>query len=266
MDFTQILGYFGALIIGLVMGLIGGGGSILSVPIFVYLFAFNPIIATSYSLFMVGISSIFGAFKNYRKNNVNFKIAFLFAIPAFIVIYLTRRYFLPEVPEHLFTLGTFTVTKSLAIMLLFAIVMLYSAIIMLKGKKEIVISDNNKTYNIPKIVFQAAIIGFFTGLIGAGGGFVIVPALILLGNLSMKQAVGTSLFIISINSLIGFTGDFGHIDIDWIFLLSFTAIAVVGILIGTSLANRVEGVKLKKGFGWFVLAMATFILIKELVL
>jgi len=265
MDYTHILGYLGALIIGLVMGLIGGGGSILSVPIFVYLFALNPIIATSYSLFMVGVSSSFGAFKNYRKNNVNFKIAFLFAIPAFVVIYLTRRYFLPQVPEHLFALGSFAITKSIAIMLLFATVMLYSATLMLKGRKEVNVKDTKSTYNIPKIVLQAAIIGFFTGLIGAGGGFVIVPALIVLGNLSMKQAVGTSLFIISINSLIGFTGDFGHLVIDWPFLLSFTTIAVIGILIGTSLSNRVEGAKLKKGFGWFVLAMATFILLKELV-
>ncbi|TYB77281.1 sulfite exporter TauE/SafE family protein [Bizionia saleffrena] len=265
MDFLHILGYFGALIIGLVMGLIGGGGSILSVPIFVYLFAFNPIIATSYSLFMVGVSSSFGAFKNYRKNNINFKMAFLFAIPAFIVIYLTRRYFLPEVPDQLFSIGTFNVTKGSAIMLLFAVVMLYSATVMLKRSTEIVVNNNRASYNIPKIVFQAAVIGFFTGLIGAGGGFVIVPALILLGNLTMKQAVGTSLFIISINSLIGFTGDFGHLNIDWLFLLSFTAIAVVGILIGTSLANKVEGAKLKKGFGWFVLVMAIFILVKELV-
>ncbi|TYC18051.1 sulfite exporter TauE/SafE family protein [Bizionia gelidisalsuginis] len=265
MDFLHILGYFGALIIGLVMGLIGGGGSILSVPIFVYLFAFNPIIATSYSLFMVGVSSSFGAFKNYKKNNINFKMAFLFAIPAFIVIYLTRRYFLPEVPDQLFSIGTFNVTKGSAIMLLFAVVMLYSATVMLKRSTEIVVNNNSASYNIPKIVFQAAVIGFFTGLIGAGGGFVIVPALILLGNLTMKQAVGTSLFIISINSLIGFTGDFGHLNIDWLFLLSFTAIAVVGILIGTSLANKVEGAKLKKGFGWFVLVMAIFILVKELV-
>lgn len=265
MDLTHILGYFGALVIGLVMGLIGGGGSILSVPIFVYLFAFNPILATSYSLFMVGVSSSFGAFKNYKNNNINFKIAFLFAIPAFVVIYLTRRYFLPQVPDQLFAIGSFTFTKGLAIMLLFAVVMLYSAILMLKGRKEVVEVDGNPSYNIPKIIFQAAIIGFFTGLIGAGGGFVIVPALIVLGNLTMKQAIGTSLFIISINSLIGFTGDFGHLVIDWPFLLSFTAIAVVGILIGTSLANRVEGNKLKKGFGWFVLVMGIFIILKELV-
>ncbi|MDX1270525.1 sulfite exporter TauE/SafE family protein [Bizionia paragorgiae] len=264
MELTTVLGYFGALIIGLVMGLIGGGGSILSVPIFVYLFALNPIVATSYSLFMVGVSSSIGAFKNYKRHTINFRIAFLFAVPAFVVIYITRRFILPEIPHELLTLGTFTLTKSVAIMILFAFVMLYSSVLMLKGKKGLIEPEGLMTYNIPKIIFQAAVIGFFTGLIGAGGGFVIVPALIVLGNLSMKQAVGTSLFIISINSLIGFSGDFGHLDIDWPFLISFTSIAIIGILIGTSLAHRVEGAKLKKGFGWFVLVMGLFILLKEL--
>jgi uncharacterized membrane protein YfcA len=137
MDITQILGYFGALLVGLVLGLIGGGGSILSVPLFVYLLAVNPVTATAYSLFMVGVSSAFGAIQNIKKGLVDFKTATVFAIPAFIAVYITRKYIVPAIPLEIFTFGNFTLTKDVAIMVLFAIVMLLASISMIRGRKDV---------------------------------------------------------------------------------------------------------------------------------
>ncbi|GGG51312.1 sulfite exporter TauE/SafE family protein [Bizionia arctica] len=266
MDLNTIFGYIGALFIGVVLGLIGGGGSILTVPVLVYLFGLNPILATSYSLFIVGTSSAFGTIKNIQKKLVNFKVAIIFSIPAFTAVYLTRRFILPALPDTLFVVNNYVVTKSMGIMTLFAIIMLVASKSMLIDRKKLIKAPENEKLNYVIIFIQAFVIGLFTGLVGAGGGFIIIPALIALAKLPMKKAVGTSLLIIAINSLIGFTGDFGHLEIDWLFLLGFTAISVLGIFIGTYLSNFIDGKKLKKGFGWFVLLMAVYIIYKELTL
>ncbi|MFK7831806.1 MAG: sulfite exporter TauE/SafE family protein [Winogradskyella sp.] len=265
MELTEILGFCGALLVGLVLGLIGGGGSILTVPIMVYLIGLNPIIATGYSLFVVGTTSIFGAFKNYKKGCVDLKTAIVFAIPAFIVVYLTRRFIVPTIPEVVFTVNGFAVTNSIFIMVFFAIIMLLASYSMIKGRKNTSpIAIEDITYNYPLIALQAAIIGLLSGLVGAGGGFLIIPALVLLAKLPMKTAVGTSLFIIAVNSLIGFLGDVSNTAIDWPFLLSFTAISVLGILLGMYISKFISGKKLKKGFGYFTLIMAIYIVYKEL--
>ncbi|MEM5564995.1 sulfite exporter TauE/SafE family protein [Psychroserpens sp. AS72] len=264
MDLTQILGYFGALLIGVVLGLIGGGGSILTVPILVYLLVINPVTATAYSLFVVGVSSVFGVFQNIKKGLVDFKTAFVFAIPAFIAVYLTRRYVVPAIPDAIFTFGNFTLTKDIAIMVFFAIIMLLASISMIRTRKETEQISEVVKFNYPLITIEGFIVGILTGLVGAGGGFLIIPALVLLAKLPMKKAVATSLLIIAIKSLIGFIGDVENLDIDWTFLLSFTALSVVGIFIGSYLSNFIDGKKLKKGFGYFVLLMGIYILFKEL--
>ncbi|WP_040282129.1 sulfite exporter TauE/SafE family protein [Psychroserpens damuponensis] len=264
MDLTQILGYFGALIIGVVLGLIGGGGSILTVPILVYLLAINPVTATAYSLFVVGVSSAFGVFQNIKKGLVDFKTAFVFAIPAFIAVYITRKFVVPAIPNELYTFGNFTLTKDIAIMVFFAIIMLLASISMIKTKKNTKHISEVVTFNYPLITLEGLVVGVLTGLVGAGGGFLIIPALVLLAKLPMKKAVATSLLIIAIKSLIGFIGDVENLSIDWTFLLTFTAISVVGIFVGSYLSNFIDGKKLKKGFGFFVLIMGIYILFKEL--
>lgn len=267
MDITQILGYLGALIIGVVLGLIGGGGSILTVPILVYLLSLNPVVATAYSLFVVGVSSLLGALQNIRKGLVDFKTAIVFAIPAFIAVYLTRRFLIPAIPDYLFEVGTFTVTRDIGIMIFFAIIMLlasYSMIVDKKNKRVVVKTDIK--YNYPLIVIEGLVVGVITGIVGAGGGFLIIPALVLLAKLPMKKAVATSLLIIAIKSLIGFIGDLETMEIDWLFLLSFTAFSLLGILIGVWLNKFIEGRKLKRSFGWFILIMGIYILIKEILL
>ncbi len=267
MDITQILGYLGALIIGVVLGLIGGGGSVLTVPIMVYLLSINPVVATAYSLFVVGVSSLLGALQNIRKGLVDFKTAIVFAIPAFITVYLTRRFLIPAIPEYLFEIANFTVTRDIGIMIFFAIIMLLASYSMISGKHNNgTVKKTATKYNYPMIVLEGVVVGVITGIVGAGGGFLIIPALVILAKLPMKKAVATSLLIIAIKSLIGFIGDVETMEIDWLFLLSFTAFSLLGILIGVWLNKYIEGVKLKKSFGWLVLVMGIYILIEEILL
>ena len=265
MDGIQILGYVGALIIGVVLGLIGGGGSILTVPILVYLLHINPVTATAYSLFVVGGASVVGTGRNLQKGLVSYKTAFTFAIPAVISVFSTRKYIVPAIPENIVTVGDFTLTKGVGIMIFFAVLMLAASIKMIRDTKALINNNNGKSgTHYPSLILLGLLTGLVTGLVGAGGGFIIIPILVLLAGLPMKKAVGTSLFIIAINSMLGFLGDVGHLDIDWKFLLTFTIIAIVGIFIGIWLNKFIDGKKLKKGFGWFVLTMAIYILINEL--
>lgn len=259
----MVLGYVGALFVGITLGLFGGGGSILTVPILVYLLGTNPVLATAYSLFVVGATSLVGAIRNMAKGMVDLKIAVVFAIPAFLAVYLTRRFLVPAIPDEIFTIGNFTLTKDLGIMLFFALIMLAASYSMIKGRKENQVSERKKL-NIPLIILEGFIVGVLTGIVGAGGGFLIIPALVLFANLPMKRAVATSLLIIAAKSLIGFLGDVQNLEMDWIFLLTFTAISIVGIFIGIYLNKYVNGKSLKKAFGWFVLIMGVYIILKEL--
>ena len=264
MEITQVIGYLGALLIGVVLGLVGGGGSILTVPILVYLLMINPITATAYSLFVVGISSAFGTFQNIKKDLIDFRTAFVFAIPAFISVYITRRFIVPAIPDVVFTFGNFVLTKRIAIMVFFALIMLFAAISMIRERKAISQTKERVQFNYLVITLEGVVVGVLTGIVGAGGGFLIIPALVLLAKLPMKKAVATSLLIIAIKSLLGFIGDIENLDIDWAFLLTFTSFSVLGIFLGTYVSNFIDGKKLKKSFGYFVLLMAVYILFKEL--
>lgn len=259
----DVLGYFGAILIGVVLGLTGGGGSILTVPILVYILAINPVLATAYSLFVVGSTALVGAVRNIQKGLVDFKTAIVFSIPTCITVYLTRRYLVPNIPDQLFSIGDFYLTKNVAIMLFFALIMMLAAFIMITRKKDDIGNANNFYYKYPLIVFEGILVGILTGVVGAGGGFLIIPALVILVKLPMKKAVATSLLIIAVNSLIGFLGDVQNLEINWLFLISFTLCAISGIFIGMYLSNFIDGKKLKKGFGWFVLIMAFYIIFKE---
>ena len=264
MEITEILGYIGALIIGVVLGLIGGGGSILTVPVLVYLFGVNPVMATAYSLFVVGSSALVGAVKNMQKKKVAYRTAIVFSIPAFIAVYITRKFLVPAIPEHIITIAGLEVTKNLAIMLFFAFIMILASVSMIREKNTKPQSTEKVKYNYPLIIIEGLIVGVLTGIVGAGGGFLIIPALVLLAKLPMKKAVATSLLIIAIKSLIGFIGDVQNLEIDWYFLLIFTFLSIIGIFLGVYLNRFINGKKLKKGFGWFVLIMGIYIVWKEI--
>ena len=257
----EILGYLGALFIGLVLGLTGGGGSILTVPILVYLMSISPVTATAYSLFIVGTTSTFGAIQNYRKNLVDIKNGFIFAIPSFIAVYLTRKFIVPRIPEIIIE-SPILITKNTFLMLFFAVIMIFGALSVLKKKSQN--TNNEEKINLILIGIQTFTIGIIIGLVGAGGGFLIIPSLILFAKLPMRKAVGTSLFIIAMNSLVGFIGDVQNLEIDWVFLLTFSAISVVGIFIGMYLTKYTNESQLKKIFAYFVLVMAAIILLKEM--
>jgi uncharacterized membrane protein YfcA len=265
MDIIDILGYFSAVIVGLVLGLIGGGGSILTVPILVYLIGLNPVISTAYSLFVVGVTSIIGAYQNFKKGLVDLKTSVIFSIPALTAVYLTRRFLVPMIPEVVFSVGEYEVTKDIFIMVFFAIIMLLASISMIRTKKNQISSEESEpVYNYPMIGLEGIVVGVLTGIVGAGGGFLIIPALVLLAKLPMKKAVGTSLLIIAVKSLIGFLGDLSNMTIDWTFLLTFTLLSIIGIIIGVWASKFIPGKKLKKGFGYFTLIMAVYIIYKEL--
>jgi uncharacterized membrane protein YfcA len=261
----ETLGFLSALLIGLTLGLTGSGGSILTVPILVFLIGLNPVLATSYSLFVVGLTSLVGGFKFYRQGLVNFRTALIFGIPSLIAVFLTRHFLIPALPEVIFQVGELVVTKNLLLMVLFGILMILASYSMITKKccQDWKINQGDKI-NYGLVVGEATIVGLISGLVGAGGGFLIIPVLVLFIRLDMKMAVGTSLFIIAVNSLFGFVGDLFHYQIDWIFLLIFSALSIVGIFIGSAFADKINSQRLKRGFGWFVLAMGVFILLNEI--
>ncbi|MDI1255680.1 MAG: sulfite exporter TauE/SafE family protein [Flavobacterium sp.] len=264
MEISHSIGYFLAVLVGISLGLMGSGGSILTVPILVYVMGISPVLATAYSLFIVGTTATVGSIRNAFENNIDFRKVLIFGIPSMTAVFLTRGYLVPFIPENIAVIGNFEITKSLAVMVLFAIVMLLSSYTMLRQQtSESTIVTTNKL-NYPLIFLLGLGIGVVAGLVGAGGGFLIVPALVFLANTKMKRAIGTSLCIVALQSLIGFIGDLKNTAIDWQLLGYFTTASVIGIFIGLALAKKIPSGKLKKGFGWFVLAMAVYILVKEL--
>lgn len=260
----EIAGYIASFFIGISLGLIGGGGSILTLPVLVYLFGLTPQLAISYSLFVVGSTSLVGSFNSYRKKLIDFKTALLFGISSVITVFVTRKFLLPLIPDTI-PVGNYSLPFSVLTMVLFAILMLLASVKMITAKplnKDTIPEDKS----IAMLLLYGVGIGLITGFLGAGGGFLLIPALVLILKLPMKKAIGTSLLIIALNSIVGFVADAGHHKIEWNFLLTISAIAIAGILIGSLLSKKINGDKLKKGFGWFVLVMAIYIIVKELVL
>jgi uncharacterized membrane protein YfcA len=259
--------YCFALLIGILLGLMGGGGSILTVPILVYVAGFQSIIATTYSFFIVGITSIIGMITYAKRGLVSFQSALSFALPSFIGAFLTRKFVFPLIPDPFLSYDGFQLSKGKVLMLIFAILILVAAISMIIAKKE----NGEKEEIDTKPPFFTWLIGFFTGfltsLIGAGGGFIIIPTLVFLLRLPMKMAVGTSLFIIAVNSLLSFSGDLlNKTAIDWQFLVYFTFIATIGIILGSYFSQKVSGSRIRIVFGYFLVCIAFFILVKELIL
>ncbi len=267
MENSQIIGYFLAIIVGITLGLIGSGGSILTVPIMVYVVGINPVLATAYSLFVVGSSSLIGGIKKVKQQLVDLKMVFVFGIPTVFWVFATRKFIVPNIPNKVFEINNFTITKDLFLMVLFAIVMILASFTMIMPQKEnLILNKNNSKTNYFLILILGSAIGILAGLVGAGGGFLIIPALVILAKMPMKNAIGTSLFIIALQSLIGFSGDVAiQNEIDWKFLLMFTFFAIIGIFIGDFISKKIDGNKLKTSFGWFVLGMGIFIVLKELV-
>lgn len=265
----EIVAYLASVLIGISLGLIGGGGSILTVPVLVYLFKVDMITATAYSLFIVGISSAVGSISYFKKGLINMKTAVVFGVPSIVAVYLTRAFVIPAIPEHIMTIGHFELNRSALLLILFAILMVLASYSMIKKNKstgQVEEEKEEQKFNYPLILIEGLVVGGLTGLVGAGGGFLIIPALVVLSKLPMKMAVGTSLLIIAAKSLIGFMGESGESQIEWSFLISVSAVAIIGIFIGFALSKKISGERLKPAFGWFVLIMGLYILLKEIFL
>lgn len=267
MELTYILGFFSAILIGGVIGFLGGGGAILAVPVFVYLMKIETLHATSYSLFLVGLTSGIAAIQYYKEGHVNFKAIFPFVIPSVLFLYLTRRYLLPLIPDPIIFSNLWMIDRKSAMMLFFACIMLVVSISMfrrIRNEKQSVVHVNKHV--LPWMIsVWGTVVGLVAGIVGAGGGFMIVPVMILFLNLPVKMAVGTSLCIICIQSLTGFAGDLStSLNIDWDFLLGFTGIAVLGMFGGSYLSKISRPDKIRRLFAWFIFCMGITIFLVEI--
>ncbi|WP_395044950.1 sulfite exporter TauE/SafE family protein [Flavobacterium sp.] len=266
MEINEIVGYVLAIFVGITLGLIGSGGSILSVPILVYVLHVEPVIATGYSLFIVGSTAMIGGIQKAKQKLVDFKKVLLLGIPTLITVFLTRRFIVPRLSNTIHIINDFEITKATLLMIVFAIVMIIVSLKMIFSKSEVEIKESSEL-NYFRIIFQGIFIGLLAGFVGAGGGFLIIPTLIFFAKTPMKIAVGTSLFIVAIQSLVGFVGDLQvNSVIDWNLLFIFTALSILGIFIGNYLSKKINGNKLKTIFGVFVLFIGFYIIIKELLL
>lgn len=257
----EFIGYCCSVLIGMVLGLLGGGGSILSIPVLVYLFGIEHEQAQAYSLFIVGVTSLVGAVPKYRENLVNVRTGILFGIPSIASIFVTRKWIVPAIPDIIFRVYGLDLTKRELQLGLLAVLMVLASFQLIRGKREV--NSDNRNFRIFLVIIEGTLIGFLTGLVGAGGGFLIIPALVFLTGLPFKTAVGTSLFVIAVNALIGFLGDLLEREMNWNFLLTITALAISGILIGDFFSKKIAVLYLRKAFGWFTLVVGAWILLKE---
>jgi uncharacterized protein len=259
----EIVGYIAALLIGLSLGLIGGGGSILTVPVFVYLFRVSPAVATSYSLFVVGSTSLIGSFGNYRKGLIDIRTALYFGLPSIVTIVFTRKFILPLIPETI-PLGNYKISFDFVTMMLFATLILAASRYMLKGKFSI--KEKWRYENRMGILMLSGVgIGIVTGFLGAGGGFLLIPALSFI-RIPIRKAIATSLIIVAFNGLTGFIANPVIYDINWSLLVCFSLIAMIGVFVGTLLNRKIHVDYLKKAFGWFVLLIGVYIVSYEIML
>lgn len=258
----EIIGFALGILIGITLGLIGSGGSILTIPILVYLMHISPSHATTYSLFIVGIAALVGSIKGIRTNLLDYKMALYFGLPSIFSIFMMRKFVMPILPSTLFNIYNYAITKDLFIMLVFAVLMIITSFSMIINTEQL--KSTRQEIAKSSIIIKGVFVGLLTGFVGVGGGFLIVPILIFSGKLPMKKAVATSLIIIAANSLIGFVGSLNGEPIQWKFLLAFTTFAVAGIYAGIYLSNKISNEKLKPAFGWFVLITGIYIIVKEL--
>jgi uncharacterized membrane protein YfcA len=255
----------GAFIMGSVLSLLGAGGSILTMPVLVYLFSIPAVEATSYSLLLVGLTALLGSIGYFRQGTIDIKTAIIFGIPSILGVLLARHYLLPAIPSE-FKLGIL-ITKDFVIMFVFSVLMILAALMMMKKNNPK--KDDNQ--DVPKnkfalVMLEGLVVGGVTGFVGAGGGFLIIPALVLLAGLEMKIAVGTSLIIIALKSIIGFGGDlFGGFQTDWIFVFYVMIATLVGVLVGNFLSRKFTGEQLKKYFGIMVLVIGFYIVTEQII-
>jgi uncharacterized membrane protein YfcA len=261
----EVLGYIASLAMGILLGVMGGGGSILTVPILVYMIGLSPTVATGYSLFVVGVTAMVGSAMYIRKGDIDFKVGLLFAVPSVLGVNVSRGLIIPFLPDVILDLGTFALTKEILVMSTFAGLMIAASYSMIKKRSPKKPPSGAPLSQSVLILLQGLMVGLIAGFVGAGGGFLIIPALVNFAGLPMRVAIGTSLMIIAMQSLFGFAGDVSRgASVDWSLLSIVASIAMLGIVLGSMLANKINDQKLKTAFGWFILLMGSTILLTQL--
>lgn len=263
MEWYIILGYAGAILTGVVLGLLGGGGALFSIPVLVYLFHIPPAVATGYSFFLIGVTATFGVAQNVRKQLINYSVALYYGVPSVLTVFVVRKFVIHQLPDIILQGGGISISKDFLILTLLSLMML------LAGYRMAI--DSNRTQdkphqnNYPLLALIAIGGGFFLGLVGAGGGFLMTPALIYFAGLDMRKALATSLLLVMVNSFIGFLGDVGaspHWDAR--FLFKFSCFSLLGMALGMYLLQYIDVIKLKKYFGWLMLCIGVLIFFREL--
>jgi uncharacterized membrane protein YfcA len=260
----ELITYAASLFVGLSLGMIGAGGSILTVPVFIFILKVDPLTSSIYSMFIVGISSLAGGIKYIFNKLVDIRTTNVFGIPSVTGVLIARKFIFPSIPDQIFSIGGFIVSKKILFMLCISVLMLMASVRMLcaASPKKVTLSVGTPV-KTGFLIIQGLIVGIITGLFGIGGGFLIVPALYFWSRLPMKKAVGTTLLIIAMNSLFSFFTSYSSSLINWSLLLRFSLGAVIGILIGTQIAEKISGNYLKRIFGWFVMCISFYIVFKQ---
>jgi uncharacterized membrane protein YfcA len=251
---------------GFVLSVLGAGGSILTMPILVYLFQIDVLEATSYSLLLVGFTALLSLPNYIKKKLVDLKVGLIFGIPSLIGVVLARKILVPYFPNSMNILG-YEFTKNFFIMVLFACLMLVASVLMIRNKQpNLKIKTQTQIRKNIIIILEGFIIGQLTGFVGAGGGFLIIPALVLLTGLEMKIAIGTSLLIIAIKSLVGFSSDYmSGFLVDWTFFIYVIGATLFGVIFGGLASSKIKDKALKKYFGNMILVIGLYIIIEQLV-
>ncbi len=261
----EIIGYVASVIMGLSLGIIGGGGSILTVPILVYFFHQDGVVATTGSLFVVGSIALSGAIISARRGLIAFKTGLLFVIPSFAGVYFSRHFLLPLLPDNIQITESIAITKSIIILVTFAALMIYASRSMIRsGKNKSPSPDTIHPNDGLAVGLKGFVVGCTTGFVGAGGGFLIIPALVVFLHVPMRIAVGTSLAIIAANSLFGFAISLSAHPIEWPTLISIAVLGILGMFAGQYFSGKIDERKLKQGFGYFVMIIGTAILLEQL--
>lgn len=259
----EIVGYIASILMGLSLGVVGGGGSILTVPILMYFFGQEVLVATTGSLFVVGTAALFGAVMSYRRGLVDIKTGASFALPGAVGILMTRKLILPSLPEVIFSFSGWELSKSALILFSFVFLMMYAARSMLRSGAPT--APRTSEPQRAEIAFKGFLVGGATAFVGAGGGFLIVPALVLLLKMPMGSAVGTSLAIVSINALFGFAISADDHALEWPVLMIVVLLSLLGLVVGRRIATGIPERSLKRGFAYFIIFIGSFIFIDQII-
>lgn len=257
----ELVGYLALIGLGFILSVIGGGGSLLSVPILVYLFSIDIVTASSYSLFIVGTSSLLGALQKFRKEGADFLVAMVFGCSSAIGIFITRKWIVPIIPEVVWVENDILITKRALLLGIFSSIVIASSLVILRRHPWTSAESGKRRLDF--LLPVSLLSGIIAGLVGVGGGVIILPALITFARLPIKIAVGTTLLVISFNSLLGFITDVTIGNIDWIFLLLITFLASLGMFVGNRYHEKIPVKYLRLSFGWFMLVVAMWIILTE---